>query len=63
MQSIFQINRQQNIYEIVKTEKSHCQILILVQKVFIESLQRHFSHINADRLFPRLADLTELHMK
>lgn len=43
------------------TEKHHCQILLLMQKVFVESLQRHFNHLNLERLFPRLADLTDLH--
>lgn len=43
------------------TEKHHCQNLLLIQKVFVESLERHFNLLNRDRLFPRLADLTELH--
>lgn len=32
-----------------------------MQKVFVESLQRHFSHLNLERLFPRLQELTDLH--
>lgn len=32
-----------------------------MQKVFVESLQRHFSHLNLERLFPRLQELTSLH--
>lgn len=43
------------------TEKQHCQNLLLIQKVFVESLERHFNLLKKDRLFPRLADLTELH--
>lgn len=43
------------------TEKHHCQNLLLIQKVFVESLERHFNLLNRDRLFPRLAELTELH--
>lgn len=43
------------------TEKHHCQNLLLIQKVFVESLERHFTSRNKDRLFPRLADLTDLH--
>lgn len=58
-----QIKRQEHIYEFIMTEKHHCQILLLMQKVFVESLQRHFPGINPDRLFPRLNELTELHTK
>lgn len=56
-----QVKRQEHIYELIITEKRHCQILLLMQKVFVESLQRHFGHLNLERLFPRLQELTELH--
>lgn len=57
-----QTERQECIYEFIMTEKHHCQNLLLIKKVFVESLERHFPTIlNRDRLFPRLADLTELH--
>lgn len=49
------------MYELIITEKRHCQILLLMQKVFVESLQRHFSHLNLERLFPKLQELTDLH--
>lgn len=55
------VKRQEHIYELIITEKRHCQILLLMQKVFVESLQRHFSHLNLERLFPRLQELTDLH--
>ncbi|XP_031637326.1 rho guanine nucleotide exchange factor 18 isoform X3 [Contarinia nasturtii] len=55
------IERQECIYEFIMTEKQHCQNLLLIQKVFVESLERHFNQLNRDRLFPRLADLTDLH--
>lgn len=61
--TLFQVKRQEHIYEFIMTEKHHCQILLLMQKVFVESLQRHFNHINSQRLFPRLSDLTELHTR
>jgi A-kinase anchor protein 18 len=57
----FQVKRQEHIYEFIMTEKHHCQTLLLMQKVFVESLQRHFSHLNLERMFPRLLDLTEMH--
>lgn len=59
--SLHQVKRQEHIYELIITEKRHCQILLLMQKVFVESLQRHFSHLNLERLFPRLQELTDLH--
>lgn len=59
--SFHQVKRQEHIYELIITEKRHCQILLLMQKVFVESLQRHFSHLNLERLFPRLQELTDLH--
>lgn len=56
-----QIKRQEHIYELIITEKRHCQILCLMQKVFVDSLQQHFNTLNIERLFPRLADLMRLH--
>lgn len=56
-----QVKRQEHIYEFIMTEKHHCQTLLVMQKVFVDSFQRHFSHLNSDRIFPRLHDLTELH--
>lgn len=31
------------IYEFVLTEKHHCHNLLLIQKVFVESFERHFT--------------------
>ncbi|GAB0089904.1 rho guanine nucleotide exchange factor 18 [Sergentomyia squamirostris] len=56
-----QIKRQEHIYEFIMTEKHHCQTLLVIQKVFVESLQRHFSHLNLERMFPRLLELIDLH--
>ncbi|XP_037044023.1 rho guanine nucleotide exchange factor 28 isoform X4 [Bradysia coprophila] len=56
-----EVKRQEHIYELIITEKRHCQTLLLMQKVFAESLERHFSHVNLERLFPRLKDLTDIH--
>lgn len=57
-----EVKRQEHIYELIITEKRHCQILLLIQKVFVESLQRHFTHLTSDRLFPQLEELTNLHL-
>ncbi|XP_055379547.1 rho guanine nucleotide exchange factor 18 isoform X2 [Condylostylus longicornis] len=56
-----QVKRQEHIYEFIMTEKHHCQTLLVMQKIFVESIQRHFSRLNIERLFPRLSELTELH--
>lgn len=55
------MERQESIYEFIMTEKHHCQNLLLIQKVFVESLVRHFNGLKKESLFPRLADLTDLH--
>uniref|UniRef100_A0A1I8P763 DH domain-containing protein n=1 Tax=Stomoxys calcitrans TaxID=35570 RepID=A0A1I8P763_STOCA len=56
-----QIKRQEHIYEFIMTEKHHCQTLLVMQKVFVESIERHFPSINCNKMFPRLQELTELH--
>ncbi|ALC38885.1 CG10188 [Drosophila busckii] len=56
-----QIKRQEHIYEFIMTEKHHCQTLIVMRKVFVESLERHFPSLNIHSMFPRLQQLTELH--
>ncbi|KAH8404867.1 hypothetical protein KR222_007404, partial [Zaprionus bogoriensis] len=56
-----QIKRQEHIYEFIMTEKHHCQTLIVMRKVFVESLERHFPALNIHSMFPRLQQLTELH--
>ncbi|XP_061401994.1 A-kinase anchor protein 13-like, partial [Musca vetustissima] len=56
-----QIKRQEHIYEFIMTEKHHCQTLLVMQKVFVESIERHFPTINCNKMFPRLQELTELH--
>lgn len=81
------------MYEFVATEKHHCRVLILMQKViflklrvplsryflmvrwihsndsyilqiFVDGLKKHFQ-LGADlqRMFPRLSELTEIHLK
>ncbi|KAI9576523.1 rho guanine nucleotide exchange factor 18 isoform X1 [Glossina fuscipes] len=56
-----QIKRQEHIYEFIMTEKHHCQTLLVMQKAFVESLERHFPSLNCNKMFPRLTELTELH--
>ncbi|XP_055686266.1 rho guanine nucleotide exchange factor 18 isoform X2 [Lutzomyia longipalpis] len=56
-----QVKRQEHIYEFIMTEKTHCQNLLVMQKIFVESLQRHFNHLNLERMFPCLPELIELH--
>lgn len=56
-----QIKRQEHIYEFIMTEKHHCQTLLVMQKVFVESIERYFPSLNLNKMFPRLTELTELH--
>ncbi|KAI5745936.1 hypothetical protein M8J76_015686 [Diaphorina citri] len=59
-----EIKRQEHIYEFILTEKHHCLTLTVMQKVFVDGIQKHF-HLGGpsiDRMFPRLKDLTEIHM-
>lgn len=57
------MKRQEHIYEFIMTEKHHCQTLLVMQKVIVESLEKHVSHLYLGKMFPRLTELTELHTK
>lgn len=58
-----EVKRQEHIYEFILTEKHHCMTLLVMQKVFVEGLQKYFQlGPNLERMFPRLADLTDLHL-
>ncbi|XP_063228955.1 rho guanine nucleotide exchange factor 18 isoform X2 [Bacillus rossius redtenbacheri] len=59
-----EIKRQEHIYEFILTEKHHCLTLRVMQKVFVEGLERHFQlGKDLDRMFPRLADLADIHLR
>ncbi|KAL1501089.1 hypothetical protein ABEB36_006480 [Hypothenemus hampei] len=58
-----EVKRQEHIYEFILTEKHHCMTLLVMQKIFVEGLQKYFTlGQNLERMFPRLSDLTELHL-
>ena len=58
-----EIKRQEHMYEFILTEKHHCLTLRVMQKVFVEGLQKHFQlGKDLERMFPRLLDLTEIHL-
>lgn len=58
-----EVKRQEHIYEFILTEKHHCLTLLTMQKVFVEGLQKYFQlGPNLERMFPRLVDLTSLHL-
>ncbi|XP_076268316.1 rho guanine nucleotide exchange factor 18 cysts isoform X3 [Rhynchophorus ferrugineus] len=58
-----EVKRQEHIYEFILTEKHHCMTLLVMQKIFVEGLQKYFNlGPGLERMFPRLADLTELHL-
>ncbi|XP_030746560.1 rho guanine nucleotide exchange factor 2-like isoform X2 [Sitophilus oryzae] len=58
-----EVKRQEHIYEFILTEKHHCMTLLVMQKIFVEGISKYFNlGPNLERMFPRLADLTELHL-
>ncbi|XP_060526028.1 rho guanine nucleotide exchange factor 2 [Cylas formicarius] len=58
-----EVKRQEHIYEFILTEKHHCMTLLVMQKIFVDGLQKYFNlGPNLERMFPRLSDLTDLHL-
>ncbi|XP_032669735.1 rho guanine nucleotide exchange factor 18-like isoform X4 [Odontomachus brunneus] len=60
-----QVKRQEHIYEFVLTEKHHCLVLLAMERIFAEGLQRHFrlGQPDLERMFPRLRDLIDTHLR
>ncbi|XP_025156350.1 A-kinase anchor protein 13 isoform X3 [Harpegnathos saltator] len=60
-----EVKRQEHIYEFVLTEKHHCLVLLAMERIFAEGLQRHFrlGQPDLERMFPRLRDLIEIHLR
>jgi len=57
------IKRQDHIWELIQTEKSHCRTLHIMQKVFSAGMLTEVG-LNQDmvnRIFPSLADLVDIH--
>ncbi len=59
------IKRQEHIYEFILTESNHCQVLKVIQKIFIEGMFKYLSLPKeiVDRIFPYIETLIELHFK
>ncbi|XP_078049020.1 rho guanine nucleotide exchange factor 18 cysts isoform X2 [Augochlora pura] len=59
------VKRQEHIYEFVLTEKHHCLVLLAMERIFAEGLRRHFRFGQPDleRMFPRLRDLIDIHLR
>ena len=57
--------RQEHIYEFIITEKHHCQLLKVIQKVFCEGMVTYLDMKQEllDRLFPQLDTLISLHFE
>lgn len=55
--------RQEHIYEFIITEKHHCQLLKVIQKVFCEGMTTYLDMKPEllDRLFPQLDTLISIH--
>nr|XP_034189143.1 rho guanine nucleotide exchange factor 2-like isoform X2 [Osmia lignaria] len=59
------VKRQEHIYEFVLTEKHHCLVLLAMERIFVEGLRRHFrlGQPDLERMFPRLRDLIDIHLR
>ncbi|KOX74133.1 A-kinase anchor protein 13 [Melipona quadrifasciata] len=59
------VKRQEHIYEFVLTEKHHCLVLLAMERIFAEGLRRHFrfGQTDLERMFPRLRDLIDIHLR
>ena len=57
------LKRQEQIFEFILNEKRNYIILLIMQKLFADGLDRyfHFEQSTLDRLFPRLNDLIAIH--
>ncbi|XP_014473860.1 PREDICTED: rho guanine nucleotide exchange factor 18 isoform X3 [Dinoponera quadriceps] len=60
-----EVKRQEHIYEFVLTEKHHCLVLLAMERIFAEGLRRHFrlGQPDLERMFPRLRDLIDIHLR
>ncbi|XP_043282819.1 rho guanine nucleotide exchange factor 28 isoform X3 [Venturia canescens] len=60
-----EVKRQEHIYEFVLTEKHHCLVLLAMERIFAEGLRRHFrlGPPDLERMFPRLRDLIDIHLR
>ena len=60
-----EVKRQEHIYELIVTESNHCQVLKVIQKIFVECMYKHLNMSKeiVDRIFPCLDELIDLHFK
>eukprot|EP00094_Tigriopus_californicus_P002858 TCALIF_02756-PA protein Name:"Similar to AKAP13 A-kinase anchor protein 13 (Homo sapiens)" AED:0.12 eAED:0.12 QI:0/0.64/0.6/0.73/1/1/15/1980/1495 len=60
-----QIKRQEHIYELIVTESNHCQVLKVIQKIFVEGMYKYLNIPPeiVDRIFPCIEELIEIHFK
>ena len=65
MMSSADIKRQEHIYEFILTESNHCQVLKVIQKIFVEGMFRYLSLSKdiVDRIFPQIDALIDLHFR
>ena len=59
------IKRQEHIYEFILTESNHCQVLKVIQKIFVEGMFKYLSLSKdiVDRIFPQIDTLIDLHFR
>ncbi len=60
-----EIKRQEHIYEFILTESNHCQVLKVVQKIFVEGMYKYLNMPRdiVERIFPCIDDMIELHFR
>ena len=65
MMSSADIKRQEHIYEFILTESNHCQVLKVIQKIFVQGMFRYLSLSKdiVDRIFPQIDALIDLHFR
>lgn len=55
-----EVKRQENMYEVIKTEKRHCVLLALMHHLFVGDMKKHGFSRQARLLFPDLKELLQV---
>ena len=60
-----QIKRQEHIYEFIVTESNHCQVLKVIQKIFVEGMYKYLNMPRdiVERIFPCVDELIDIHFR
>ena len=60
-----EVKRQEHIYEFILTESNHCQVLKVVQKIFVEGMYKYLNMPRdvVERIFPCMDEMIDLHFR